>query len=163
MVMGGPGSGKSTLARMLGERTGLPVHHMDHIHYSAGWQPRPLAAKLAMHDAVVARDEWIFEGGLSAGYESRAARADLVVLLDVPLVQRLFRVIRRARRYRGQTRPDMAPGCPERLDPAFLRWMVANARRIRKRDLALVSRCAGRSRILRSRRQVARFLDEVSA
>ena len=162
MVMGGPGAGKSTLARLLGDRTGMPVHHMDHIHYSAGWQPRPQAEKLALHDAVVAQDDWIFEGGLSSGYEKRAARADLLVFLDVPLVQRLYRVFRRARRYRGQTRPDMAPGCIERVDPEFLRWMIDNARRIRRRDLALIARFPDRSRILRTRRQVARFLDEIA-
>ena len=32
MIVGQPGSGKSTLARRLGERTGLPVVHIDTIH-----------------------------------------------------------------------------------------------------------------------------------
>ena len=32
MVMGPPGSGKSTLARHLGERLGLPIHHLSLIH-----------------------------------------------------------------------------------------------------------------------------------
>ena len=41
MVIGAPGSGKSTLARALGERTGLPVFHMDHIHHLPGWAERP--------------------------------------------------------------------------------------------------------------------------
>lgn len=32
MIVGQPGAGKSTLARQLGERTGLPVVHIDTIH-----------------------------------------------------------------------------------------------------------------------------------
>lgn len=33
MIVGQPGSGKSTLARKLGEHTGLPVVHIDTIHW----------------------------------------------------------------------------------------------------------------------------------
>ena len=161
--MGGPGSGKSTLARMLGEATGLPVVHMDHIHHLSGWVPRPMAEKMALHDEVIAREEWIFEGGLSTGYPGRAARADLIVLLDFPLVQRLFRVIRRTLRYYGRTRPDLPEGCPEQFSAEFFWWIVSTARRNRRRDLALVARHADKGRVLRTRREVAAFVAEMAA
>lgn len=35
MVIGGAGSGKSTMARWLSAQTGLPVRHLDHVH----WMP----------------------------------------------------------------------------------------------------------------------------
>ena len=39
MIIGCGGSGKSTLARALGEKTGLPVVHLDQIWWSPGnWQ-----------------------------------------------------------------------------------------------------------------------------
>ena len=40
MIIGQPGSVKSTLARFLGERTGLPVVHIDKIHWKPGWNER---------------------------------------------------------------------------------------------------------------------------
>ncbi|MCW1403195.1 AAA family ATPase [Novosphingobium sp. MW5] len=33
LVIGSPGAGKSTLSRALAERTGLPLYHMDRLHW----------------------------------------------------------------------------------------------------------------------------------
>lgn len=113
MIVGQPGSGKSTLARALGSRTGLPVFHMDHIHWQPGWVERPRAEKIRLARAVEAQECWIFEGGLSATYENRLARADTVIWLDLPVGLRLWRVMKRTLRHFGQSRPDLPEGCPE--------------------------------------------------
>ena len=41
MIVGQPGAGKSTIARQIGQRTGLPVVHIDKIHWMPGWVERP--------------------------------------------------------------------------------------------------------------------------
>lgn len=128
MIVGGSGSGKSTLARRLGRLTGLPVHHMDHIHWMPGWQPRPRARRIEMAHAVETSEAWIFEGGFSTTYAHRAGRADTLIWLDLPVGLRLWRVTRRLLRYWGQPRPDMAEGCVEGLHRetvAFYRWIWA--------------------------------------
>ncbi|MBL4916402.1 AAA family ATPase [Szabonella alba] len=127
MIVGQPGSGKSTLARLLGARTGLPVVHMDHIHWQSGWVERPLPEKIVAARAIEAQERWIFEGGLSQTYDSRAARADLLIWLDLPVWLRLWRVTRRTLTGLGRTRPDLPPGCPERLRnlPGFWRFIWA--------------------------------------
>lgn len=113
MICGGPGSGKSTLARIMSERTGLPVYHMDHFHWKPGWIERTSEEKIPLIRAVQARDAWIFEGGNSSTFAERAARADTMIWLDLPVTLRLFRVIWRTIRDQGKVRPDMAPDCPE--------------------------------------------------
>ncbi len=113
MIVGGSGAGKSTLARALGAATGLPVHHMDHIHWKAGWVPRPRAERKDMAMAVEAGETWIFEGGFSTTYENRARRADTLIWLDLPVALRLWRVTRRMFQYYGQRRPDLPEGCNE--------------------------------------------------
>ena len=124
MIVGGSGSGKSTLARWLGDRTGLPVFHMDHIHWQPGWVARPRDARRTMAEAVEAQDRWIFEGGFSNTYASRLARADTVIWLDLPVGLRLRRVLMRQLRYWGKRRPDMAEGCQEGLHAEALLFYV---------------------------------------
>lgn len=116
MIVGGPGSGKSTLATRLGEVTGLPVYHMDQIHWCSGWVERAREEKSRMTHEVHMKDEWIFEGGHSATYAERVARADTFIWLDVPVWLRIFRVLKRSAMHHGQTRPDLAEGCPEQFN-----------------------------------------------
>lgn len=140
MVIGQPGSGKSTFAHALGEATGLPVHHMDLIHWLPGWVERPMAEKLPLVRAIEDAEAWILEGGLSRTYGSRAARADTIVHLDVALPTRAWRVLWRRWTYRGgATRPDLPPDCPERLDPEFLRFIWRTRHSSRDRMLEVMA------------------------
>jgi len=123
MIVGAPGSGKSTLAIKLGEVTGLPVYHMDKIHHKAGWVERAREEKSVMTHDVHIKDQWIFEGGHSRTYPERYERADTLIWLDFPLWLRLFRVLKRSVKYYGKTRPDMADGCPERLDKETIEFI----------------------------------------
>ncbi|MDW3222717.1 MAG: AAA family ATPase [Paracoccaceae bacterium] len=126
MIVGGSGSGKSTLARFLGVRTGLPVYHMDHIHWTPGWVARATPERKAMALKIEESPKWIFEGGFSTTYDHRATRADCLIWLDLPVSLRLWRVTYRMLRYYGRQRPDMAEGCQEGLHSEtaeFYRWI----------------------------------------
>ncbi len=128
MIIGQPGSGKSTLARTLGGITHLPVVHIDHIHWKAGWVERSGPEKDALCAEVHARERWIFEGGRSVTWPERLDRADTVIWLDIPLWLRLPRVLWRTVRYWGRSRPDLPEGCPDHFSWTFLRW-IWNTRR----------------------------------
>jgi adenylate kinase family enzyme len=147
MIVGQPGSGKSTLAQALGERTGLPVIHIDRIHWTSGWVERSQAEKTRLCLEAEQQGQWIFEGGHSATWSSRIARADMLIVLHRPVALRLWRVIRRAVVGLGRVRPDMAEGCPERLStlPEFVHyiWSTRNSARDKMNRLAATapSRC----------------------
>lgn len=158
MIVGQPGSGKSTLARQIGQRTGLPVVHVDHIHWRTGWVERPRAERARLCAEVEARDDWVFEGGFSQSWPNRLARADLLIWLDVPLPLRLWRVLRR----HGSHRPDLPTGCTEHLDRTFLDFLIFMWR-TRKTSRQAMARLATASdkpvKRLRSIREMQAFLE----
>lgn len=123
MIIGQPGSGKSTFAARLGEVTGLPVVHIDKIHYQPGWIERTPEEKTRLCREIHARDRWIFEGGHSKTWKERIERSDTIIWLDYPVALRLWRVIKRTLKYHGRSRPDMPDNCPERFSIEFFSWI----------------------------------------
>lgn len=137
MILGQPGAGKSTFARQLGTVTGLPVVHIDTIHWKSGWVARSAAEKTQLCNEVHAQPRWIFEGGHSVTWPERLARADALIWLDLPLVVRSWRVFKRTMRHHGQDRPDLPAGCPERFDWEFTKWIWQTRRSARAKIIKL--------------------------
>jgi adenylate kinase family enzyme len=161
LVIGSGGSGKSTFAAKLGERTGLPVIHLDSLFWGAGWQETPREEWAARVDELLKRDAWIMDGNYGGTLERRLAACDTVILLDLPRTLCLWRIIVRSMRYRGRSRPDMAEGCNERMTWEFVRWVWDYPRVRRPGVLKKLSELrAGQGvHVLRSRREVRRFLE----
>jgi len=162
MIVGQPGSGKSTLARELGQRTGLPVIHIDTIHWQPGWRERSRDEKTQLCLEVEARDCWIFEGGHSATWDNRMARADLLIWIDRSATLRFLRVLRRTLLQRGQSRPDLPHNCPELLAnlPEFFAfmWRTKKSARAKMQHLVATAPAACRVVQLRSKRATRIFL-----
>lgn len=127
MVIGPCGAGKSTAAARLADLTGLPLIHMDKLNWQPGWVETGNAELRAKVSAAAAGDSWIIEGNYGGTMELRLARATCVLYLDYPIPLCLWRIVKRIRRYRGTTRPDMTEGCEERFNLPFL-WYVAGWR-----------------------------------
>lgn len=118
------GAGKSTFARQLGERLDLPVHHLDVLFWKPGWVESSMEEFSAAQSLVVQQPAWIIEGNYTSTYAIRETRADTLIYLDVSLGLCMWRVVARRVRNHGRTRPDMAAGCQEMLDWAFLWYIV---------------------------------------
>ena len=168
MIVGQPGSGKSTLASMLGKATGLPVFHMDKIHWMEGWVMRPDPDRLRMAMAVEDGEAWIFEGGFSRTYDRRRDRADTLIWLATPFALRVWRVTWRFVRDFGKTRPDMADGCPEgnfreMIDFYRFIWRSRNTSKARIERLIAEAAPDLDVHVLHSARDVANFVKAAHA
>ena len=164
MIIGQPGSGKSTLARKLGAITHLPVFHIDHIHWKPGWVERDRTEKTALCREIEKLPQWVFEGGHSATWLERLARADTLIWLDFGLLRRVGRVVRRTLVQYGETRPDLPEGCPEKFDGEFYRYIWRMRRSSRERMSRLFSSAAPEKTALKlsSIREIRTYLDDVS-
>jgi adenylate kinase family enzyme len=85
VIVGCSGSGKSTLARKLGLRLGLPVVHLDVLHYLPGWKRASLAEFRARITEAHRGDAWISEGNFASWtFDIRLQRAEAVIMLERP-------------------------------------------------------------------------------
>ncbi len=131
VILGHSGSGKSTLARQLGDKYRLPVLHFDSIHFLPGWVETDRPYKREKVDAFLDEhpDGWVIDGNyLKVCAQRRFQEADHILYLDFPRRVCLPRAVKRLLCFRGKTRPDMAPGCPEKIDPDFLKWLIWKGR-----------------------------------
>ena len=163
-IIGPGGAGKSTLARQIGEKTDLPVVHLDSLYWHAGWVETPKAAWEQAVRAVTAGETWITDGNFGGTMDLRLAAADTILFLDLPPLLCVVRVLRRFLRFRHQSRPDMAPGCPEKLDLVFLKWIWNYRRDRRPGVLKRISEQAAGAKLvhLQTSGQVRRFLEALT-
>lgn len=163
MIIGQPGAGKSTLARMIGSKTGLPVVHVDLIHWQPGWIERDKPEKIRLAMIEQEKETWIFEGGLGATKEHRLERCDTLINLDFPLWLRAWRVFKRTVTYYGKTRPDLPDGCPEQFSFEFWKWIWNTSAKNREANLRWMAKAAPDVAVhhLRSLRDVRAYIDSL--
>ena len=130
-ILGTSGSGKSTLAKRLGERYGLPVLHMDTVHFLPGWVERPFAEEEAIVRQFLDENAggWVIDGNYSKTcYARRLKEADKIIVLWFSPLVCLWRAIRRWQQNKGRVRESSAPGCEEKIDAEFVRWILHDGR-----------------------------------
>ena len=166
-IIGHSGSGKSTLAAFLSEKYGLPLMHIDAIHFLPNWAERETEDELNIMRAFLDENSergWVIDGNYrKLEHERRMEEADLIVYLNFNRWVCFFRCLRRSIKYRNRVRDSIAPGCEEKFDHAFQKWILHDGRTKPKleRYAALVDRYSGKSVELRNKRQVERFKKEL--
>jgi adenylate kinase family enzyme len=122
LVLGSPGAGKSTFSRRLGGVLEVPVIHLDGHFWKPGWEkPEREAWIETQRELLESSEEWIMDGNYGSTIDVRFREADTVILLDFSKYLCLFRVLKRRIQHRNSSRPDMAEGCPEKMDLEFIR------------------------------------------
>ena len=160
IIIGCGGSGKSTLARALGEKTGLPVVHLDQIYWSPGdWkhlEPEEFDGLLARE---LEKPQWIMDGNFNRTLETRLQYCDTVIWLDYNRLVCVIGWLQRLLRFRGKSRPDMGPGCGEKFDPEFLAWIWTFNGKLRPKYQTLLQSQKGKKiLIFKNRRRLKRWL-----
>ncbi len=159
MIIGSGGSGKSTLARKLSAIIKLPVIHLDTEFWNDNWVETPKEKWDLEVSEFVKRDTWIIDGNYGRTMDIRIERADTIIFLDVNNWVCLFSAIKRWLTHLGKTRPDMAPGCKEKIDLEFIKWIYNFPRNGRIDILKRLNICKDKNcMIFKSRKEVKEFL-----
>ncbi len=164
LVIGSGGAGKSTVATRLGQSLNLKVHHLDKYYWRAGWVKPSPEEWLQTVTELINRESWIIDGNYGGTLPLRLQRCDTIVFLDMPRLLSLWRIVKRNFRYRNGGRPDIAEGCPEKLDFEFVSWVWNYSRRTRPGIVELIRTHGEGKRVvwLRSKCDVEKFLTDPS-
>lgn len=160
LVMGSGGAGKTVFARRLAALTGLPLIHLDAEYWQPGWVARPPAEWAARLGALVQQPSWILDGSYGGSLSLCLAACDTVIFLDMPRWLALSRLIKRRWQHRGRSRPELPPGCPERLRWDVVVWVRRYRQRARAQQLLQLAALGATKWVVRLRtpREVERFL-----
>ena len=163
LIIGCGGAGKSTLAKALGEKTGLPVVHLDKIFWSPGnWEHLPRGEFDALLMKELEKPRWILDGNFDRTLPLRLEKCDTVIYLDFNRFVCLFSWLKRVIINWGKTRPDMGPNCNEWFDPEMLGWIWNYNKQNRKKNYRMLEEAThARVIVLRNRKMVKSFLEGI--
>ncbi|WP_338035416.1 NB-ARC domain-containing protein [Halobacillus ihumii] len=160
-IIGSAGSGKSTLAKQIGQAFQYSVVHMDRLFWKPGWKESTLEELAEKQDMYLQKKEWVIEGNYSGVWEPRLQLADIIIFLNINRYVCLRSVLTRWLRHIGRTRVDLAPGCPERMELSFLKyvWDYPNTKKV-KAITAIEQHCHhAQIIILQNRKNVNTFMN----
>jgi adenylate kinase family enzyme len=138
LVMGSSGSGKSTFARRLSDITGIPTVSIDALYWKPGWVESDKEDFGRRMIEAARQPRWIMDGNyISSGAgELRRQLSDTIIWFDLPRSVCMLGIFKRIAGSYGQVRPEMAEGCPEKIDLAFFRYVWTYRRRQRPKQIA---------------------------
>ena len=133
LVLGSSGAGKSTFAKELGSALDIETIHLDSFYWKPNWTPTEPDEWAGTLNRLLARESWVMDGNYPDSLAFRLKYADTAIFLERSRIQSLVRCVGRYLKYRGQSRPELAPGCTEKIDLDFLRWIWNYPRDVKPR------------------------------
>ena len=166
-IMGYSGSGKSTLSRKLSEVYNVPALHLDTVHFLPNWEVRSDDDKQRIVSSFLDSNPngWIIDGNYTKlSYERRVDEADVVIQLLFSRINCLLRCAKRFSTYKGKSRPDMTEGCQEKMDWAFIKWILWEGRsktaRIRYKNIQ--KQYPDKVVVIRNQRQLNKYVKSIN-
>lgn len=162
LVVGCSGGGKSTLSQKLARNLQLAYISIDRdIRWLPGWIERDRVEQRQRLVEMVADERWIMDGNGPSTFDIRVPRSDIVIWVRAPRLLCVWGVLTRWLKYFGRTRPEMAPGCIEKVDWDFLQFIWTFEEKFAPHIVAGLTKHGPDVPVLqlKSRRQMRRLLD----
>ena len=95
-IIGTSGSGKTTFSRELARILEIPHFEMDAMYWGPDWSAASDEELLSTLTAALRSESWVVDGNYVRTTSVKWANVDCVIWLDLPFVQTVFRVLKRA-------------------------------------------------------------------
>ncbi|ENN87039.1 putative DNA topology modulation FlaR protein [Rhizobium freirei PRF 81] len=137
LVIGCSGGGKSTLSQKIAARFDLAYVSIDRdVLWLPGWVQRDSEEQRDIIVAKVQGERWIMDGTNPSTFDVRLPRTDFVIWVRMSRLVCIWGAVSRWIKWMGRTRPEMAPGCIEKVDWEFLRFIWTFEEKFTPRVLA---------------------------
>lgn len=165
-VVGTSGSGKSTFSKLLAEKMNAPYIEMDALHWKANWKTSSDEELFNKLKNALSSEKWILDGNYSKTEHIKWNKIQMVIFLDLPFYQVLYRVIKRSL-VRGFTKHELWAGNKESLSQvlfsknSMILFTIKSFYKNRKKYYKLLCKCE-KSQIkfirLKSKKEINTFL-----
>ena len=161
-IIGSVASGKTTLARKISEKYQIPFYEKDNIVWERtpnGDKKRSPGERDKIFRDIIKGEDWVVEGSPRKNLQESFACSDYILMLDVNLGTRMYRVFRRWIRQRaGKEKYNSRPTV--RFLYYNVRW-VLEYNTLRKEMITDLSHYGEKFKIFRTSEQALRFIEQV--
>jgi len=123
LITGNSGAGKTTLSKIIATKYELPIIHLDNEFWQPGWKTPDMDWWRTKVEELSAGQRWVMEGNFASTFDIRFPRATTLIHFDFPGLFCIYRCIKRRIQVGSRVRSDMAPGCSERFDFNFYKYV----------------------------------------
>ncbi|MEJ2268107.1 MAG: AAA family ATPase, partial [Nanoarchaeota archaeon] len=96
-ILGNMGSGKSTLAKIISEKLEIKCYDLDDIFWTKKFdKKRSKKIRDKMFKELCDKDKWIIEGAYATWIEYGIKKAEVIILLKIPVKSLLWRITKRS-------------------------------------------------------------------
>lgn len=132
--------GKTTLTKELSALYNLPKYHIDGINHLDNWKTRDKQERDEILLDIIKTDKWIIDGTYKSTLVDRFKVADLVIWLDYSTLAQLKGIFKRMLTGYGKEKEEI-PGCKEKLDFAFVKYVFMYNKRKRIYITNCIDKC----------------------
>lgn len=163
-ILGYSGSGKSTFAKKLSDNFLIEVTYLDKLHFNPNWEIVDKDLFESRIQEVLRLDKWIIEGNYSKFGTNRITDSNLIFIFNFNRFRCLYNLVKRRIKYHNKVRESAADGCIEKIDLAFLKFVMITARNKGRRNYykALKNNQLNNVIIFKNHRQVNKYIKSLS-
>ncbi|MDL2292107.1 hypothetical protein LJC17_00735 [Acholeplasma sp. OttesenSCG-928-E16] len=162
-IIGYSGAGKSTLAKELSELYNITPLYLDSINFHPNWvKKEPSEVQETIDSFLEEHENFVVDGNWSKVFQNRFQIVDRIIFLNFNRFFCLKSVIKRYQENKGIVRYSCAPGCKDKIDLEFIKWVLYKGRSKKQKEYYkdIINKYKDKVLVFKNRKEVNKFLEK---